>query len=385
MSDVFFSWPDINNFHTVRKLLHKYPELLGGKTNVLYRSKVKLHGTNAAIQVWPDGQLVAQSRTQVITPEADNQGFARWVHENPDWTRVKPGYCYFGEWCGPGINKGCAVHQIAAKMFAVFAAMPLPIDLEHPERTELIVEPSEIRTLLAFEEACYLSTILPQGTFVIPWYGQVEDVDPGGIMPSPRKEFVLEEVTVPWLDPCESLEPLVAGINEKVLTVEREDPLIRELFGVSGVGEELVYYPVVPPFSVVTDFGLKVIYPASLVPARSQRILRKTFSDLALKAKGEKHQVVAAKQPVQVDPTVAATAQAFAELVCPVARLQQGAGVVSPDFDMKLVGPFLKWVNQDVLKECQTELEASGLDPKVAMRAVETRARNWYRTESVKS
>jgi hypothetical protein len=42
----------------------------------------KLDGTNAAVHVTDDGAVYAASRTRWITPEDDNYGFARWVHEH---------------------------------------------------------------------------------------------------------------------------------------------------------------------------------------------------------------------------------------------------------------------------------------------------------------
>lgn len=47
--------------------------------------------------VTPDGSAVwAQSRTRIITPENDNHGFARWVHENCESLShdLGPGYHY---------------------------------------------------------------------------------------------------------------------------------------------------------------------------------------------------------------------------------------------------------------------------------------------------
>jgi hypothetical protein len=96
------------------------------KTPRLFRDAViteKIDGTNAAVIVEPvnydeDGAHVvadgvttyrvgAQSRSRLITPEADNFGFARWVREN-QWAlamTLGPG-THFGEWWGSGIQRG---------------------------------------------------------------------------------------------------------------------------------------------------------------------------------------------------------------------------------------------------------------------------------------
>ncbi|CAO0827073.1 RNA ligase family protein [Streptomyces microflavus] len=51
------------------------------KTPRLFREIViteKLDGTNAGLHISEDGQVVAQSRKRIITPDSDNYGFARW-------------------------------------------------------------------------------------------------------------------------------------------------------------------------------------------------------------------------------------------------------------------------------------------------------------------
>jgi hypothetical protein len=67
----------------------------------------KLDGTNAAVVIDEEGNIGAQSRKRLITPEDDNHGFAAWVHENADALRnvLGPGR-HFGEWWGHGINRG---------------------------------------------------------------------------------------------------------------------------------------------------------------------------------------------------------------------------------------------------------------------------------------
>ena len=47
----------------------------------------KLDGTNACVVVGEDGAVTAQSRTRIITPQADNYGFALWVHEHTEQLR----------------------------------------------------------------------------------------------------------------------------------------------------------------------------------------------------------------------------------------------------------------------------------------------------------
>lgn len=77
----------------------------------------KLDGTNACVIVTEDGEVAAQSRTRVITPENDNYGFAKWVAANAAELRnLGPGY-HFGEWWGAGIQRR---YGLAEKRFSLF-------------------------------------------------------------------------------------------------------------------------------------------------------------------------------------------------------------------------------------------------------------------------
>lgn len=110
------------------------------KTPRLFRDVVvteKLDGTNAAIQFHPAGEfqdgselcfvaslasgthsVAAQSRNRLVTPEADNHGFAAWVYDNAAslFEDLGPG-THFGEWWGQGINRGYGLKE---KRFSLF-------------------------------------------------------------------------------------------------------------------------------------------------------------------------------------------------------------------------------------------------------------------------
>lgn len=94
-----------------------------GKTPRLFRSMViteKIDGTNAAINVGPDGEITAQSRTRIVTPEKDNHGFARWAHENgPALGELLGEGLHFGEWWGQGIQRN---YGLTEKRFSLFNA-----------------------------------------------------------------------------------------------------------------------------------------------------------------------------------------------------------------------------------------------------------------------
>lgn len=294
---------------------------------VCYQSKVKLHGTNAAIQCHRDGTVVAQSRSGVITPENDNMGFARWVAENAEHWANKSGLVFFGEWCGPGIQKGVAISQVPAKIFAVFASQSM-------DGEELfLTAPSDLKMFVPE---------IPN-VYVLPWSGV--------------------HVTVDWSKPADDpyLQEKVDYINKCVEEIEVCDPWVKATFGVEGTGEGLVFYP------------------------SFEHEGRTNFSNLAFKAKGEKHRVVKQPKAVTVDPQVAQGLEDFVNLVLTEARLEQGAGVVngdSGDFDKKRTGDFVRWIELDIIKECQTELEAGGFLWTQVEKSVKNRARVWYLTHS---
>jgi hypothetical protein len=92
------------------------------KTKRLFRDIViteKIDGTNAAIHVDDSGRAVgAQSRNRLITPEADNYGFARWVYENAAILGPLLGSgVHFGEWWGSGIQRG---YGVSGRRFSLF-------------------------------------------------------------------------------------------------------------------------------------------------------------------------------------------------------------------------------------------------------------------------
>lgn len=79
----------------------------------------KIDGTNGCVVVGEDGSVVAQSRSRIITPEADNFGFAGWVQKNADTLRqLGPGY-HFGEWWGVGIQRGYGLTERRFSLFNV--------------------------------------------------------------------------------------------------------------------------------------------------------------------------------------------------------------------------------------------------------------------------
>ena len=99
-----------------------------------FHGTVKLHGTNAGISFKGDRPIQFQSREMVITPGSDNAGFAAFfsdesrldvlsgIHDSlVDQFEISRDdeIILFGEWCGKGVQRGCAVHELE-KRFVLF-------------------------------------------------------------------------------------------------------------------------------------------------------------------------------------------------------------------------------------------------------------------------
>lgn len=352
----FYAWPEIEGFHNIRKFVRADPtdwwrskELLSGTSTVTYRCKVKLHGTNAAVQIHKDGTIVPQSRTNILTVQNDNAGFARWVMNNAKlWqdtrSNARAQVIVYGEWIGPGIQKNVAVSEIPKKCFAVFAARPLWDNI--PLGDELWVEPEIL------EEIVYG---IPD-TYVLPWYS----------LPCHHgcDTNVAAKVDVDWRTSDEELTKSTAVINDWVAAIEANDPWVESTFGVKGTGEGLVFYPV-----------------------SEHHLGFQNFQNLTFKAKGEKHKNIKTAAPAQVNPEVVASIDAFVDLVLTQARLEQGANATAKGaftYDQRQTGKFVEWILNDVKKETQDELEASSLDWKQVQKPLSDKARSWYLTQARK-
>jgi len=310
----FVKWPSIEAFESVVRNS-------ASRGTVNYRGKVKLHGTNAAFTFTPTGP-VAQSRTRLITPEQDNAGFAAWVagsgFAGPDGVTV------FGEWCGPGVQRGVAVSKLDRKIFAVFAVKV---------GDNFLTDPNDLRVYAPKHP----------DVFVLPWYGE---------------EFTVNFSSVP--------QSIVAHMNEQVAAVESSDPWIKEVFGVDGTGEGLVYYPV---DSIGSGRALSVMDDSP------DYLGRRVF-----KAKGEAHRVNGHKEAVAISTALLEGVPEFVAFAVTEARLQQALSEVCPEgaFIQK-TGEFLKWVQGDIKKECAEEMSALETEDGKILGPCGARAVQWFK------
>lgn len=335
-------WTSIESMHNLRRSLNAYKRVTEGFEipEVLYKTKVKLHGTNAGIQIHSDGKVVSQSRTRILNAgHNDNKNFAVWVKKNEETFSSLAADNYtttiFGEWCGEGINNGVAITQIKRKIFAVFAVQ---LDKTLPDgsvQTTLHTSPLEIERIVN----CNV-----EGMYVLPWH--------------------TAEVRVNWSSE-KKMERSADKINEFVSEVEKCDPWVKETFGVEGIGEGLVLYPVELRRSDKVETNL---------------LNKDQISSYMFKAKGEKHKVVKQKKPAQISPEIAKDVQEFVDLFLTDARLEQGVQEsCQGKREMKYTGKFVMWIVEDVQKESSAELEASNLTWEDVRKEVARKASEWYR------
>lgn len=334
-------WASIEPLHAVRFALEQRRQLTGEPLpRITVRAKVKLDGTNGAIHALPvevAPGFAAQSRTRLLVPDDDNYGFAAWAHgAAADFcaglhARLGRAVVY-GEWCGRGIQKRTAISRVERNVFAVFA-----IQLGDPacQTTRLVVEPARLQALL------------PQhpDVFVLPWHGEPVELDFADV---------------------ERLRAGAERIDAMVAEVETADPWVAEVFGLRGLGEGVVLYPVEG-----------VAFDAAGGTDRDG------YVDLMFKAKGEEHRVVRQKRPAQLDPEVARSVEEFVALVVTPARLEQGLEqVLGGRMDLHRMGELLQWIGHDVQKESVAELAAAGLEWKQVAKPVGQAAQRWYRARA---
>jgi hypothetical protein len=86
--------------------------------NETYTITEKIDGTNGCIIIPEDGEIYAQSKNRIITPEDDNMGFAKWVQDHKEELQLLGPGRHFGEWWGPGIQRRYFENF---KVFSLFA------------------------------------------------------------------------------------------------------------------------------------------------------------------------------------------------------------------------------------------------------------------------
>ena len=301
-----------------------------------FTGTTKLHGTNAGIQFRFNnfGEYECQSRTNIITPLKDNAGFATYVYSHKEefvslfgeiedqlfhTIEQNPqfyGVVIYGEYAGGNIQKGVGIDGLP-KMFVVFGIKLLSNDPEEPNSW---VSDSFLKEVVVDNPAINLYNVFTFGEWKI-------DID--------------------FNEPEQAQNKLI----DYTIAVEKECP-VAKYFGVEkGTGEGIVW----------TCNCNGIVY--------------------RMKVKGELHSTSKVKilAPVDIERV-----NSINELVCNVVtenRLLQGLDYLREnhiELSIENTGPFIKWVNGDIVKEEIDLIVGSGFEIKEVMGPVSKKAKTWF-------
>lgn len=337
------SFPKIQQFANVIKQVRDSANWHGITPPVVtFKGTVKLHGTNAAVCVSPEGQMYFQSRERIITPESDNAGFALWGTANVEMlermtfkilediaedTTGKTIQIY-GEWAGGNIQKGVGLNNLE-KSFFIFGIR--------------ISEDSDSTDWISFDK-------LPKFSAFIEEVGSTFNT----YLISSFQNWTLD---IDMNKPTLSQNDLVA-ITE---AVEKDCPVARTFVG--------------------TDFQGELVGEGVVWTAVSCNTPELNISDLRFKVKGEKHSSSKVKTIAAVDSEKVKSVTEFVDYACTENRLQQGLDKLREkglEFSMKSTGDYIKWVVQDILAEEASTLVSSGLTGKEINGTVAKKAKEFF-------
>jgi hypothetical protein len=127
----------------------------------------KIDGTNGQIFIGENGEFFIGGRTQYITTENDNHGFARWAWDHKeDLLKLGPGR-HFGEWWGSGIQRGYGLPK-GEKRFSLFNVIRWCLHGQTPQQ----IPCSDSRIIK-------VQDVLPSCVGLVPvlWRGNFETLD----------------------------------------------------------------------------------------------------------------------------------------------------------------------------------------------------------------
>jgi hypothetical protein len=285
-----------------------------------YVGTVKLHGSNGGIRRTPSGKIVPQSRKRILDVSSDNYGFAMFVESNRDAIKR-----LFDEYFTPDQDVTLYGEWCGEGIQSNVALALLP--------KHFVIFNYKIKGV--YEKDGY------------PISSDMHDNDAGiyNIFQIPHYE-----VTVNFVDPNNAIHEM----NELTDAIDNACPW-GEFRGVTGHGEGLVWVPRQFP----------------------------EISDLWFKTKGGKHsgkpkvKGIKAKMSVEEANTIAECLL----VVLPEWRLQQGITHLKEEhylMEPSSIGPYLKWVSQDVLKEELDTIVENGLEWKSVHKAINRRARQYF-------
>jgi len=310
----FIKFTSIDKFADAWKMMQR--QEIG---QLQYRSKIKLHGTNAGVRI-VGGQPFYQKRTADVTPLADNAGFASFAY-TVDW-KIDEDVIIYGEWAGKGVQKSDAVSSIPVKTLFVFAVK---------KDEYMITEPAAIREYVPYH---------PQ-IVILPWFDEPTTLD---------------------INNVSSAKALSERLNVDVEQIGSEDPFIKEHFGISGVGEGLVVSPYSETGSV----------PLWLYNTYTFKV--KSDAHLVQKTKGINSSIY-----IEIPGSV----REFCDQFVTDNRCEQMVQEhLEGSYTMRGMGTFLKTINADILKESRNEFAELGVEWKMVAKEINKRAVKWFKSKN---
>ena len=367
----FCKFPSIEQFRHAIKTIQRHYTFVGLSSNgkaiydatkplptLKFSGTIKLHGTNAAIGYCDSLENVwCQTRSMVLTENIRDQfGFYSWVQEKQKLLQTlcksvphndDEKVYIFGEWCGGSVQKGVALQKLP-KMFVIFAIVVAkklkgPIlqtnnnDDDNDDDNNYAEENDEI-----------------DATSEKRWF-PAEDVQK---IKSPQNQiyniydFETHMVEIDFNRP-EIAQETLTTITKRV---EKCCPVALAL-GSNGTGEGLVW----------------TLYPGQNV--------KENLKNLRFKTKGDEHSVTKTKEIAAIDTEKQESIAKFVTFVVTENRLKQGIQQVFRNNEkpsLAKTSHFVRWIENDVLKEEKDTLADSGLEQKEAMKQVSNEAKKWF-------
>jgi hypothetical protein len=300
---------------------------------------VKLHGTHADILVYPDDRIVFQSRNITgLSVAKDNQGFAatmsnktkvtlelrdmylaRWKKLNPGTTLGKDlPVLIAGEWIGEKIQKDVAIAQLSRR----FVVVSININgawQKDEEYSDISLPDHDIYN--ASRAGLFYATLYPA-----------------------------------------DYERTVSEIERMTEEVAAHCPFAAT-FGISGLGEGIVWKPVAPQYNVNPSLWFKS--KGGKFKPTFHRPAKQNAGRDAVKEKRKE-------------------AAAMATTWCSQQRLEQDWDVLREkgvERDLRALGDFLKWIQQDILEEEKSHIDKHGVDEAALKIEIAKIAKPWYRAK----
>ena len=344
-------FPSIEAF---RNVVFKVNRAFGSepKPVLTFRGTPKLHGTNAGIVYRvSDGNLTYQSRDRELSREDDLFGFMGYMDDRrsavyeliDQYLQVaekegfkQPTYvAIFGEWAGGSIQKT----DIAVRsMEKIWAVVGVRLYYEDP---------------YAVEESHALTSR---------WLPSIDNISDHANRIYHISEFGTRLLEIDFNRP----QDFESALEVATLETESQCP-IGDYFGIKGNGEGIVWECTTKGYTP-NDWADK--YPES------------SSYDLTFKTKGEKHEQSKKKEMDLVDPEYVEKVKAFIDYAVTEVRMQQALDKLTREVNQvltpRILGSFIKWVYQDILKEEGDVAEANEIEEKDLGKPIAEKAKAWF-------